>query len=193
MAVVLAVRKWKHYLLGRKFHVYTDHRSIKFLLEQKEVSMEYQRWLTRLLGFDFEIFCKPMCENRAADGLSRSMSISAMLLAITVPVVLQWEDLYKEIASDVPIQQKIQQLRDKKLISEKYSVIDERLWSKKRLVIPSDSQFISLILKEFHDSKTGGQSGVMKTLNRIQRSFTWKGIQNQVQDYVASCNVCQTH
>ena len=78
-------------------------------------------------------------------------------------------------------------------VKGKSMIRDGRLWSKKRLVIPQTSQFISLILAEFHDSKMGGHSGVLKTIKRIHQSFTWEGLKKLVQGYVAACQVCQMH
>lgn len=155
--------------------------------------MEYQKWSKKLLGFDFEISNKPGFENKAADGLSRSMAVSSLLLSLTVPSELQWEDFFKEIVEDKTLQDMIGKIQTGELQSTKFYVLDGKLWSKNRLVIPKNSVFQSSILHEAHDSTLGGHSGVLKTLKRVQCSFFWSGMSKKIQDYVAECIICQTH
>ena len=85
--------------MGCQFIIRTDQRSLKFLLVQRMVTLDHQKWLCKLLGFDFDIEYKPGSTNRVADALSHIPS-QAALSSLSVPRVLQLEDLPKEISMD---------------------------------------------------------------------------------------------
>lgn len=70
-AITTAVKKWRHYLLGHHFRIFTDQKSLKGLLSQVIQTPAQHKWLTKLLGFDYEIIYTPGKSNVVADALSR--------------------------------------------------------------------------------------------------------------------------
>nr|GEV59223.1 putative reverse transcriptase domain-containing protein [Tanacetum cinerariifolium] len=70
-AVVFALRLWRHYLYGTKCVVYTDHKSLQYILDQKELNMRQRRWIKLLSDYDCEIRYHPGKANVVADALSR--------------------------------------------------------------------------------------------------------------------------
>lgn len=84
LAIVEAIRIWRPYLLGQRFTIQTDQRNIKFFLEQKVATPEQQKWMAKLMGYDYEIVYRPGRENTAADALSRR-SDSPTLFHVFVP------------------------------------------------------------------------------------------------------------
>ncbi|GJU76189.1 putative reverse transcriptase domain-containing protein [Tanacetum coccineum] len=69
--VVFALRLWRHYLYGTKCTVYTDHKSLQYILDQKELNMRQRRWIELLSDYDYEIRYHPSKANVVADALSR--------------------------------------------------------------------------------------------------------------------------
>ncbi|GJW20529.1 putative reverse transcriptase domain-containing protein [Tanacetum coccineum] len=69
-AVVFALKIWRHYLYGTKCTVFTDHKSLQHILDQKELNMRQRRWLELLADYDCEIRYHPGKENVVADALS---------------------------------------------------------------------------------------------------------------------------
>nr|GEV49766.1 putative reverse transcriptase domain-containing protein [Tanacetum cinerariifolium] len=67
--VVFALRLWRHYLYGTKCVVYTDHKSLQYILNQKELNMRQRRWIELLSDYDCEIRYHPGKANVVADAL----------------------------------------------------------------------------------------------------------------------------
>lgn len=158
MAIVFAIQKWRHYMLGRKFIVRTDQKSLKFLLEQREINLEYQRWLSKLLGFDFDIQYKPGLENKAADALSRR-DVAAELMALSVPTTIQFQEVEKELEKDERLQKLMRDVLSDPSSHPDYTIVQGRLLRCGKLVLPKESPLIGVILRELHDGLTGGHGG----------------------------------
>jgi hypothetical protein len=71
LAIIRALKKWRGHLLGRPFHVYTDHRTLENFKSQKELSHRQARWMEFLLQYEFTIHYIKGKENLVADSLSR--------------------------------------------------------------------------------------------------------------------------
>jgi hypothetical protein len=85
MEILHALKKWCPYLIGRHFKVKTDHDSLKYLLEQRLSSKEQQKWVTKILGYDFETLYKKGKKNVVAYALSRKdEDVEAFLCAISI-------------------------------------------------------------------------------------------------------------
>jgi hypothetical protein len=79
------IQQWYPYLIGRNFKVKKYHDSLKYFLEQRLSSEEQQKWVTKMLGYDFEIIYKKGKKNVVADALSRKdEDVEAFLYAILI-------------------------------------------------------------------------------------------------------------
>nr|GEX44565.1 putative reverse transcriptase domain-containing protein [Tanacetum cinerariifolium] len=94
-AVVFALKIWRHYLYGMKCTVFTDHKSLQHILDQKELSMRQRRWLELLSDYDCEIRYHPGKANVVADALSRKEWIKP--LRVRALVMMIGMDLPKKI------------------------------------------------------------------------------------------------
>lgn len=95
LTLVVAAKKWRPYLIGSTFIVHTNHHSLKYLLEYKVGTPTQQRWISKLLGYDFSIEFKSGHANRVIDALSRldSEVLDGSLATISVPTPLWLQEL----------------------------------------------------------------------------------------------------
>ncbi|KAH0671324.1 hypothetical protein KY285_024119 [Solanum tuberosum] len=90
-AVVFALKIWRHYLYGVRCEIYTDHRSLQYIISQRDLNSRQRRWIELLKDYDLSILYHPGKANVVADALSRkavSMGSLAFLSSTERPLAL---------------------------------------------------------------------------------------------------------
>lgn len=187
-AITTTIAKWRHYLLGGKFLICTDQQSLRSLMHQVVQTPEQQYYLTKMLGYDYEIIYKPGANNAVADALSRRpdhRGHGETFLAITVPKFLLIDNIKRE-------QDEACELKDMDWKNAQYRTMSDGLFLfHGKVYIPRSSSLKDTLIKEFHCSPIGGHGGIHKTLMRLSADFYWQNMRADVSNYIKMCVICQ--
>jgi hypothetical protein len=90
-SVVPALKTWRHYLMGKRCEVFTDHKSLKYISTQKDLNMRQRRWLELIKDYDLSLQYHPGKANVVADALSRKAYVNCLSTEVLL------EDLCREL------------------------------------------------------------------------------------------------
>ena len=201
LAIVFALKQFRHYLLGRSFQIHTDHEPLQ--------------WLTLAMQeYDFTIVHRKGSANTNADALSRlpppSCALTVALPHYSLPEFKKAKMLDPIISvvhkarlqsSDVPLYITFNRgiLRRYKQLWKQLAIADGVLCPTYSLeplegavilpILPPSFQQEALTLS--HDIPTAGHLGIDKTLDRLRRNAYWVSMARDVERYCRNCTICQ--
>ena len=208
LAVVAALRHWRHYLHGcAHFLVLTDHSTLKhFMTQQTQLSNRQASWLQTVQQFanNMTIYYRRGDEN-PGDGLSRRpdfvappkhqqevLTLAALWTAPPQQVAAELGAL-TILQPDAKLKSDIEEGQRKVTDWSSYSVAeraDDGLYRVAgRLVVPNFKELRRRILEHFHDEL--GHFGVVRLSAHVKHYYYWKYMDRDIQHFCATCSVCQ--
>jgi hypothetical protein len=211
-SIVYALKKWRHYLYGRPFKIFSDHKPLKYIHSAQMRNAKLQRWALEISGYGGSIEYIKGSNNIHADLLSRvkrKVSDSDMDITVINSDKVEKPDMTKpsEDTDDIldlrPIWEGPTDIKDlqkadsglQKLGDDKHYIeIDDTLYyiardETLRLVIPRDIQ--ADIIQSIHEGPLGSHIGRDKTYEKIHARYFWEGMTKDVYAYVNRCTTCK--
>nr|KYP31283.1 Retrovirus-related Pol polyprotein from transposon 17.6 [Cajanus cajan] len=215
-AVVFTLKIWRHYLYGSKFEVFSDHKSLRYLFDQKELNMRQRRWLEFLKDYDFDLSYHPGKANVVADALSRKSLHLSSLMIREMDLLAQFRDLsltcevtpssvrlgMTRVTSELLREIGEAQLVDSFLVARRDAIgqgiggeftlgVDGVLRFKDGVCVPSYPTLRCLILEEGHRSKLSFHPGATKMYQDLRKIFWWPRMKKDIAKFVSVCLVSE--
>src|SRR3954463_751465 len=214
--VVFVLKLWRHYLYGSRFEVFSDHKSLKYLFDQKELNMRQRRWLEFLKDYDFGLNYHPGKANVVADALSRKTLHMSMLMVKELDLIEQFRDLslvcegtltsvklgMLKLTSGILEEIREGQKSDVSFV-DKLTLINQGRGGEfridengimrfgNRVCVPDVAELKKSILEEGHRSGLSIHPGATKMYHDLKKLFWWPGMKKDIAEFVYSCLTCQ--
>ncbi|GJY72927.1 putative reverse transcriptase domain-containing protein [Tanacetum coccineum] len=202
-AVVFSLKLWRHYLYGTKCTVFTDHKSLQHILNQKELNMRQRRWLELLSDYDCEIRYHLGKANVVADTLSRKeqeppLKVRSLVMTIGLNLPKQILDAQTEARKPENIKNEdvggmlVENSKDpEKLGTEKLEpCADGTLCLNGRSWLPCYGDLRTVIIHESHKSKYSIHPGSEKIYQDMKKLYWWPNMKANITTYVSKCLTC---
>ncbi|GJZ20143.1 putative reverse transcriptase domain-containing protein [Tanacetum coccineum] len=200
--VVFALKIWRHYLYETKCTVFTDHKSLQHILDQKELNIRKRRWFELLSDYDCEIRYHPGKANVVADALSRKerepLRVRALVMTIGLDLPKQIlkaqtearkpENIKKEDVGGILVENSKdpEKLRTEKLEPR----CDGTMCLNGRSWLPCYGDLRTVIMHESHKSKYSIHLGSDKMYQDMKKLYWWPNMKANIATYVSKCLTC---
>ncbi|KAI3746537.1 hypothetical protein L6452_08971 [Arctium lappa] len=190
-AVVFALKIWRHYLYGTKCIVYTDHKSLQHIFDQKMLNMRQRRWVELLSDYDCEIKYHPGKANVVADALSRKEKVKptrvrAMGMLVQTSLKTQICEAQKEALKEENLKNEALYQSEKEFETRSDGV----QYFKNKVWIPKVKSLRMSILEEAHQSKYSIHPGADKMYKDLKEYYWWSGMKKDIAEFVSKCLTC---